>query len=82
MDENTRVLMEQELYDEMELTPEMVKSIRCLCRICLGHFMATRAFEIRRVPSLDGVRSANRGMALTTLSCQDKRSCSPLLTIA
>ena len=26
---------EQEIYEEMELTPEMVKSIRTLCATCL-----------------------------------------------
>ena len=66
MDETTRVLMERELYNEMELTPEMVKSIRCLCRVCLGHFMATKAFEIRRVPSLDGSKD-------TCTVCQSRR---------
>ena len=28
---------EQEIYEEMELTPEMVKSIRTLCATCLRH---------------------------------------------
>ena len=27
-----------EIYEEMELTPEMVKSIRTLCATCLRHF--------------------------------------------
>lgn len=30
---------EQEIYEEMELTPEMVKSIRTLCATCLRHFV-------------------------------------------
>ena len=32
MDELNPTVREQEIYEEMELTPEMVKSIRTLCR--------------------------------------------------
>ena len=35
---------EQEIYEEMELTPEMVKSIRTLCATCLRHFVEAKAF--------------------------------------
>ena len=31
MDELNPTVREQEIYEEMELTPEMVKSIRTLC---------------------------------------------------
>ena len=34
---------EQEIYEEMELTPEMVKSIRTLCATCLRHFVEAKA---------------------------------------
>lgn len=54
MDENTKLLMEQEVYNEMELTPEMVKSIRTLCTICLRHFVEAKTFRIGIVPSVDG----------------------------
>ena len=33
---------EQEIYEEMELTPEMVKSIRTLCATCLRHFVGSK----------------------------------------
>ena len=38
---------EQEIYEEMELTPEMVKSIRTLCATCLRHFVES---EVKSVP--------------------------------
>ena len=44
---------EQEIYEEMELTPEMVKSIRTLCATCLRHFVEAKAFKIALVPSPD-----------------------------
>ena len=34
MDELNPTVREQEIYEEMELTPEMVKSIRTLCGTC------------------------------------------------
>ena len=37
MDELNPTVREQEIYEEMELTPEMVKSIRTLCGTCLRH---------------------------------------------
>ena len=37
---------ELEIYAEMELTPEMVKSIRTLCATCLRHFVESKAFKI------------------------------------
>ena len=40
MDELNPTVREQEIYEEMELTPEMVKSIRTLCGTCLRHFVA------------------------------------------
>lgn len=54
MNKKNKMLMEREVYKEMELTSEMVKSIRCLCPVCLSHFMETRAFQIMRIPSVDG----------------------------
>lgn len=39
MDELNPTVREQEIYEEMELTPEMVKSIRTLCGTCLRHFV-------------------------------------------
>ena len=38
---------EQEIYEEMELTPEMVKSIRTLCATCLRHFVGG---EVKGMP--------------------------------
>lgn len=40
MDELNPTVREQEIYEEMELTPEMVKSIRTLCGTCLRHLSA------------------------------------------
>lgn len=67
---------EQEIYEEMELTPEMVKSIRTLCATCLRHFVEAKAFKIALVPSPDKsmdtctVCQTNRGM--TMLLCTGK----------
>ena len=47
MDELNPTVREQEIYEEMELTPEMVKSIRTLCGTCLRHFVDAKAFKIR-----------------------------------
>ena len=57
---------EQEIYEEMELTPEMVKSIRTLCGTCLRHFVDAKAFKIALVPSAD------RSMDTCTV-CQMRR---------
>ena len=35
MNENYRTTLEQAIYEEMELTPEMIRSIRTLCRAFL-----------------------------------------------
>ena len=53
MDELNSTVREQEIYEEMELTPEMVKSIRTLCATCLRHFVEAKAFKIALVPSAD-----------------------------
>ena len=42
MDELNSTVREQEIYEEMELTPEMVKSIRTLCATCLRHFVEAK----------------------------------------
>ena len=54
MDELNPTVREQEIYEEMELTTEMVKSIRTLCGTCLRHFVDAKAFKIALVPSADG----------------------------
>ena len=46
MNENDRTTLEQAIYEEMELTPEMIKSIRTLCATCLRHFVEAKAFKI------------------------------------
>ena len=51
MDELNPTVREQEIYEEMELTPEMIKSIRTLCATCLRHFVEAKAFKIAIVPS-------------------------------
>lgn len=38
MNENDRTTLEQAIYEEMELTPEMIRSIRTLCGVCLCSF--------------------------------------------
>ena len=55
-----------EIYEEMELTPEMIKSIRTLCATCLRHFVEAKAFKIALVPSAD------RSMDTCTV-CQTRR---------
>ena len=66
MDELNPTVREQEIYEEMELTPEMVKSIRTLCSTCLRHFVDAQAFKIALVPSAD------RSMDTCTV-CQMRR---------
>ena len=66
MDELNPTVCEQDIYEEMELTPEMIKSIRTLCATCLRHFVETKAFKIALVPSAD------RSMDTCTV-CQTRR---------
>ena len=66
MDELNPAVREQEIYEEMELTPEMIKSIRTLCATCLRHFVEAKAFKIALVPSAD------RSMDTCTV-CQTRR---------
>lgn len=67
---------EQEIYEEMELTPEMVKSIRTLCATCLRHFVEAKAFKIALVPSpdksMDTCTSARPTVGMTMLLCTGK----------
>ena len=42
MNENDRTTLEQAIYEEMELTPEMIRSIRTLCGVCLCSFINPR----------------------------------------
>ena len=53
MNENDRTILEQAIYEEMELTPEMIRSIRTLCGVCLCSFVESKAFKIAIVPSAD-----------------------------
>ena len=53
MDELNPTAREQEIYEEMELTPEMIRSIRTLCGTCLRHFVDAKTFKIALVPSAD-----------------------------
>lgn len=55
MDDFSPTIQEQEIYEEMSLTPEMVRSIRTLCSVCLQHFVEANAFKIALVPSVDKV---------------------------
>ena len=43
MNENDRTTLEQAIYEEMELTPEMIRSIRTLCGVCLCSFVESTA---------------------------------------
>ncbi len=47
------IIQEQDAYEEMHLTPEMIKSIRTLCPRCLRDFVESKAFRIAIVPSAD-----------------------------
>ena len=49
MDELNPTVREQEIYEEMELTPEMIKSIRTLCATCLLYTSNQKIFPIVRV---------------------------------
>lgn len=66
MDELNPTVREQEIYKEMELTPEMIRSIRTLCGACLCSFVESKAFKIAIVPSAD------RSMDTCTV-CQTRR---------
>ena len=63
---NDRTTLEQAIYEEMELTPEMIRSIRTLCGVCLCSFVESKAFKIAIVPSAD------RSMDTCTV-CQTRR---------
>ena len=60
MNENDRTTLEQAIYEEMELTPEMIRSIRTLCGVCLCSFVESKAFKIAIVPSADRESSGSR----------------------
>ena len=60
---------EWEIYKEMELTPEMIKSIRTLCGVCLRHFAESKAFRIAIVPSAD--KSLDTCTVCQTRCCHD-----------
>ncbi len=79
MDELNPTVREQEIYEEMELTPEMVKSIRTLCATCLRHFVEAKAFKIALCRAMTRAwtpaRSARPGVATTTLSCTAEVRC-------
>ena len=45
MNENDRTTLEQAIYEEMELTPEMIRSIRTLCGVCLCSFVEFSGFH-------------------------------------
>ena len=66
MDELNPTVREQEIYEEMELTLEMIRSIRTLCGTCLRHFVDAKTFKIALVPSAD------RSMDTCTV-CQMRR---------
>jgi hypothetical protein len=66
MNENDHTTLEQAIYEEMELTPEMIRSIRTLCGVCLCSFVESKAFKIAIVPSAD------RSMDTCTV-CQTRR---------
>ena len=66
MNENDRTTLEQAIYEEMELTPEMIRSIRTLCGVCLCTFVESKAFKNAIVPSAD------RSMDTCTV-CQTRR---------
>ena len=67
MDELNPTVREQEIYEEMELTPEMVKSIRTLCATCLRHFVEAKAFK-----AWTPARSARPTVGMTMLLCTGK----------
>ena len=61
MNENDRTTLEQAIYEEMELTPEMIRSIRTLCGVCLCSFVEAKAFKAAIVPGGDGGRDTGTG---------------------
>jgi len=69
MDELNPTVREQEIYEEMELTPEMIKSIRTLCATCLRHFVEAKAFKIALVPSADKSMDVCTDPARSRLRC-------------
>ncbi|MGN0661849.1 MAG: hypothetical protein ACI4LE_01745 [Faecalibacterium sp.] len=53
MNKNTRIQLQQEVYEEMNLTPEMIRSIRTLCTVCLQEFVESNAYRIALVPNVE-----------------------------
>ena len=72
MDELNPTARDQEIYEEMELTPEMVKSIRTLCGTCLRHFVDAKAFKIALVPSADRSMDTCTCLLYTSPSPRDR----------
>ena len=68
MDELNPTAREQEIYEEMELTPEMIRSIRTLCGTCLRHFVDAKTFKIALVPSADRSILSSSTIRCKTLS--------------
>ena len=83
MDELNPTVREQEIYEEMELTPEMVKSIRTLCGTCLRHFVMQRLSRSHLYPAQTGAwtpaPSARCGAATIMWSCTADPTIPPYL---
>ncbi len=72
MNENDRTILEQAIYEEMELTPEMIRSIRTLCGVCLCSFVESKGRSKSPLfPAQTGAwtlaLSARPGAVMTTL---------------
>ena len=71
MNENDRTTLDQAIYEEMELTPEMIRSIRTLCGVCLCSFVESKAFKSPLFPAQTVAwtlaQSARPGAVMTTL---------------
>ena len=66
MDELNPTVREQEIYEEMELTQQMIKYIRTHSATCLRQFEEAKAFKNALV------QSADRSMDTCTV-CQTRR---------
>lgn len=46
-------IRQSDIYKEMQLTPEILRSIRTLCGVCLENYIHSKRFRVLLVPRAD-----------------------------
>ena len=50
-------IRQSDIYKEMQLTPQMLRSIRTLCGVCLENYIHSKRFRVLFVPAQTGART-------------------------